>query len=111
MALIACYHCDLGHSLRPLRVMLRSKEKSIDRTLAWTITAITFFAMAITFPFLGMTSGGFERQTALLTGVQELYFQGMPGLSVLVMLTCVLIPLVQMLGLLYVFSRGVVSQI
>jgi paraquat-inducible protein A len=50
-----------------------------------------------------MESSGIERHTALLTGIQEIYNQGMVGLAFLVLITCVLAPLVQMLGLLYVF--------
>ncbi len=113
--LIACHECDLVHTipLMPDRaaarcvrcgsVLFRSKPDSINRTIAWTVAGMVLFLVAITFPFLGMKSGGIERHTALLTGIHEIYKQEMVGLAFLVMLTCVLAPLAQMLGLLYVF--------
>ena len=50
-----------------------------------------------------MKSGAIVQKSALLTGVRNLYQQGEAALAVLVLLTCVLIPLGQMCGLLYVF--------
>lgn len=115
MKSIACQKCDLVHQLPPLparatvlcvrcgSVIFRSKLNSINRTLAWTIAALVLFAVAATFPFLGIRSGGIERQTALLTGIREIYQQDMFGLATLVLLTCVVVPLMQLGGLLYVF--------
>lgn len=111
----ACHECDLvqsvpglsrGETARCLRcgsLLFRHKPDSIDRTLAWTLAGVVLFLVSISFPFLGMKSGGIERHTALLTGINEIYGQGMVGLAFLVLLTCVLVPLLQMLGLLYVF--------
>jgi paraquat-inducible protein A len=83
--------------------LFRTKIDSINRTLAWTVAGVVLYLVAVTFPFLGMESGGIERHTGLLTGIQEIYKQGMVGLAFLVLLTCVLAPLAQMLGLLYIF--------
>ena len=84
-------------------VLFRAKADSIDRTLAWTIAGLVLYAVAVTFPFLAMKSGSIIRETALLSGIQQLYDQGIIPLAMLVLLTCVLIPLIQMLGLLYIF--------
>ncbi len=116
MPLIACHQCDLVHQLPPLSgratarctrcraVLVRAKPNSIDRTLALLLAGVILFSVACSFPFLGLRSGGVMQETALLTGVKTLYQQGMPGLSVLVLMTCILIPLAQMLGLLYVLA-------
>jgi paraquat-inducible protein A len=112
---IACHECDLIHDIPPMpvraaascvrcgSVLLRSKPDSINRTIAWTIAGLILYAVAITFPFLAMKSGSIIQETGLLSGIQQLFKQGLFPLAILVLLTCVLIPLIQMLGLLYIF--------
>jgi paraquat-inducible protein A len=112
---IACHECDLVHDVPPMpvqasaycvrcgAVLFRSKANSIDRTLAWTIAGLVLYSVAISFPFLAMKSGSIVQETALLSGVKNLYQQDEWILSLLVLMTCVMIPLTQMLGLLYVF--------
>jgi paraquat-inducible protein A len=84
-------------------VLFRAKANSIDRTLAWTIAGLVLYTVAVTFPFLAMRSGSIVRETGLLSGIHQLYDQGIIPLATLVLLTCVLIPLIQMLSLLYIF--------
>ncbi len=115
MSQIACHKCDLVHDLPNMSegsaaycvrcgsVILRTKIDTVNRTLAWTISAFVLFLVAVTFPFLSINSGGIDRHTALLTGIREIHLQGMTSLSFLVLFTCVLAPILQMLGLLYVF--------
>ena len=112
---IACHECDLvqnapaipaGTTAKCLRcgsVLFRAKVDSIDRTIAWTIASLVLFGVAITFPFLAMKSGPIFQQTALLSGVHNLYLQGETVLASLVLLTCVVIPLLQMFILLFIF--------
>jgi paraquat-inducible protein A len=112
---IACHECDLIHDIpsMPNRaaavcvrcgcVLFRAKIDSIDRTLAWTFAGLVLYAVAVSFPFLAMKNGPISNETGLLTGIEFLYRQGIIPLAALVLLTCVLIPLIQMLGLLYVF--------
>lgn len=115
MQQIACHECDLVLTIPPLpagaaarcvrcgSVLYRSRVDSIDRTLAWTTAGLMLYVVAVTFPFLAMQSGAIVQRTGLLTGVNELFGQGIIPLATLVLLTCVLAPLIQMLGLLYVF--------
>ena len=112
---IACHECDLIHDIpsMPNRaaavcvrcgcVLFRAKTDSIDRTLAWTFSGLVLYAVAVSFPFLAMKNGPISNETGLLTGIEFLYRQGIIPLAALVLLTCVLIPLIQMLGLLYIF--------
>jgi paraquat-inducible protein A len=112
---IACHECDLIHDVpvMPSRaaavcvrcgcVMFRSQIDSIDRTLAWTFAGLVLYVVAVSFPFLAMKNGPIANDTGLLTGIEFLYRQGIIPLAALVLLTCVLIPLIQMLGLLYIF--------
>ncbi|MDX2478815.1 MAG: paraquat-inducible protein A [Desulfuromusa sp.] len=112
---IACHACDLIHDIPPMpsraaaccvrcgSVLFRAKPNSIDRTLAWTLAGLVLYAIAVSYPFLAMKIGSVVQQTSLLGGVQQLFNQGIIPLATLVLLTCVVIPLIQMLSLLYVF--------
>lgn len=112
---IACHECDLIHDIpaMPSRaaavcvrcgcVLFRAKTDSINRTLAWTFAGLVLYAVAVSFPFLAMKNGPIGNETGLLTGVELLYHQGVIPLAALVLLTCLLVPLLQMLSLLYIF--------
>ncbi|WP_459826296.1 paraquat-inducible protein A [Desulfomicrobium salsuginis] len=110
---VACQTCDLltrpsgavgTTSLCPRcgAVVHRQKSNSIDRPLAFALSGLILFAIALTHPFLAMKSGGFVQETTLLTGIFELWKQHLYGLGALVLLTCALIPLAQLTGLLYI---------
>lgn len=113
MRTLACHDCDLlicpseekgVTSLCPRcgAVLQRYKEDSIDRPLAFTFSGLFLFFIALTFPFLAMKSGGFVQETTLLTGIVNLWEQHLYGLATLVLFTCVVIPLFQLFGFLYV---------
>ena len=114
MILLACHECDLvleitqipertaAHCVRCDAVLFRARPDSVDRTSAFTLAGLFLFVVSCSFPFLAMKNAGIVQETALLTGVFNLYEQKMPALATLVLLTCVLVPLVQMLGLLYI---------
>ncbi|MBF0476783.1 MAG: paraquat-inducible protein A [Deltaproteobacteria bacterium] len=93
-AILLCVRCGaLLHRYRP---------NSIDRSLALALAAFILFTISNSFPFLTMKKSGIFQETTLLTGVQELWKQGLYELSLIVLLTCVLAPLIQMLGIFYV---------
>jgi len=111
---IACHECDLVHNIPPMPeraaarcircgcILFRSKPDSVNRTIAWTTAGLILYSVAVTYPFLAMKSGSIVQQTGLLSGIQQLYQQDLIPLATLVLLTCVLVPLLQMLGLLYI---------
>ena len=112
-SIIACHDCDLLYELPPLQegsvskcsrcgaVLQRHKRDSLNRTLAWTIAGLILFVVANAFPFLDLKKGDLIRQTTLITGVMELYKQGMRSVAVVVFLTSILFPAIQLAGLLY----------
>jgi paraquat-inducible protein A len=112
--MIACHECDLLHHVRPLpvgtqarctrcgAVLYRRRRNSLDRTLALNVAGLILFALANSFPFLAMKFEGQYQQIVLLTGIRELYRQGLPEIAVLVLLTTIISPLVQLTGLFYV---------
>jgi paraquat-inducible protein A len=110
---LACHNCDLlteisgpagSSSICPRcgAVLHRHRSDSIDRPLALALAALVLFVIALSNPFLAMKSGGFVQETTLLTGIVELWKQHLYGLGGLVLLTCVIIPLAQFIGLLYI---------
>jgi paraquat-inducible protein A len=113
--LIACHECDLLHHLAPVQegqmarcqrcgaVLYRHKRNSLERTLALAIAGLMLFGMANAFPFLAFKLEARVQQTTLISGIEQLYQQGMHGVAILVFLTTVAFPLLQLLGLLYVY--------
>lgn len=113
-ALTACHECDLIHRIQPLppggtakcsrcgAVLHSHKKNSLDRTLALTIAGLTLFALANAFPFLSMKIQAQVQESVLFTGILELYAEGRRAVSLLVLFTTIVAPLVQLLGLLYV---------
>jgi paraquat-inducible protein A len=110
----ACHECDLLYELSPRpegsvakcsrcgAVLQRHKRDSLDRTLAWAIAGLILFAVANTYPFLALKSEGLVHETTLITGVEQLYKQDMRSVAVLVFLTSILFPFLQLAGTLYV---------
>ncbi len=113
-AFIACHECDVIHCIKTLpgkgaahcircgAVLYKHIPDSLDRTLAFALAGLILFILANSFPFLGLKIGSQVRQTTLITGIYELYVQGSQVIAILVLLTTVLVPLIQMLCLLYI---------
>ena len=120
--LIACHDCDL------LQHIPRQRQGAVETVthaamqdgvttpavgfpaLALTFAGLVLFIVANSFPFLTFKMEGQETQTTLATGVIDLYQQGMWEIALLVLLTSMLVPLLQLLLLIYVllpikFSR------
>lgn len=112
--LIACHECDLllripaqpgGGVARCGRcnaLLHRNIPNSIERSLALTLAGLMLFVVANSFPFLAFKMQGLETETTLVTGVVDLYNQGMWEISLLVLLTTIVVPLLQLLALTYV---------
>jgi paraquat-inducible protein A len=111
---IACHECDVIHRIKPLpakgaavcircgAVLYKHKPNSLERTLAFAFAGLILFILANSFPFLGLKIGSQVRETTLITGIYELYVQGMQVIAILVLFTTVLVPFTQMLCLLYI---------
>jgi paraquat-inducible protein A len=113
-SLVACHECDLlqhiprqrqggkAYCRRCNAVLHRSVRDSLNRTLALTFAGLVLFIVANSYPFLSFKMQGQVTQTTLATGVIDLYRQGMWEISLLVLLTSMLVPLLQLLLLIYV---------
>ncbi len=113
-SLIACHDCDLLQKLPPLAmgvvvecqrcgaILRRTQANSLNRTLGWLTAGLVFYCVAVSFPFLAIQAKGISNETAMASGILLLYKQGMGGLGLVVLLTCLLFPLFTLLSLLYI---------
>lgn len=113
-AVVACHECDLLHQVHDLPpkgvakcrrcggTLYRDKPDSLDRALTMTITGLILYVVANSYPFLSFRLEALVQETTLVTGVKLLYQSGMWEIALLVALTAVILPLVQLLGMLYV---------
>ena len=113
-SLIACHECDLlqqspalpmGGTARCPRcgaVLYRRKRNSLNRVLALTIAGLPLFMVANVFPFLTFRLEARIQETTLITGIIELYNQGMWMVAGVVLLTSIVVPLLELIVMLYV---------
>ncbi len=113
-SVIACHECDLlqqsqslptGGTARCVRcgaVLYRRKRNSLDRVLALTVAGLILFIIANVYPFLTFRLEAQIQKTNLITGVIELYRQGMWIVAGVVLLTTILMPLLELTGMLFV---------
>jgi paraquat-inducible protein A len=114
LALAACHDCDWLHEIgavpdganaRCVRcgaVLHRRRDQGIERTLALALAAAVLFAVANAFPFLSFDMKGQVTETTLATGVKDLFAAGTWEIAILVALTTLVAPLLQITLLLYV---------
>ena len=112
-ALIACHDCDLLIRKQPLRygesatcvrcgaLLYRRRQNSLERTLTFALSALILFVLANVLPFLTFKIQGRVQESVLATGVKELYLQGMWELAAVVLAVSIVIPLIKILGWLY----------
>ena len=83
--------------------MHRGIENSVDRTLALTFAGLILFVVANAFPLLAFKLQGQETHATLISGVLDLYHGGKWEIALLVLLTTIVVPLVQLLLQLYIY--------
>ncbi len=115
MSLIACHECDLiqhridlpkngkAQCRRCGVVLYRFIPNSIDRTIALAISGLVLFVCANVFPFMAFEVSGRSTQATLFSGAVDLYMQQMWELALLVFVTCIGAPLMQLILMLYIF--------
>ena len=67
----------------------------------FTLAGLIFYILANVYPFMTFDLEGRTQENNLITGVKELYQHEMLGLSILVFLTSVLVPLLKLSGMAY----------
>ena len=111
--LVACHDCDLLHRKRPLQVgaharcircgafLYSYKPQTVEWTLALSLAALILFIVANVYPLLDFQFHSQTQKASIISGVQELYAQGMWELAAVVFTASILAPLLKILALLY----------
>jgi paraquat-inducible protein A len=111
--LIACHECDLLQRETALPLggvarcgrcgaeLYRSHPHSLERTMALTVGAIVLFVIANSFPIVGLQLDGQVIQTTLFNTVRTLWDQDMRSIAVLVFVTTIAMPAVQLSAIAY----------
>jgi paraquat-inducible protein A len=112
--IIACHECDLLQReirLPPGRVarcarcgakLYRTENRSIDHTLALTLTAAVLFILANTFPIIGLQIQTTRNDTSLINAVHTLWDQGMWPVAGLVFFTTFLAPAAALAAMIHI---------
>jgi paraquat-inducible protein A len=85
-------------------VLFRRRRQTVEITLALTLAAAILFIVANSFPFLSLEIQGQSTQTTLASGSRALWDQGRGAVAMLVFLTTILAPMVQISLMLYVLT-------
>jgi paraquat-inducible protein A len=123
---ILCSACDLAHRptnpvSEPTRCarcrapLQRPERAAIETAIALGVCAVVLLWLGNAYPLVTMYVSGSSRETTLMGAAQGLYGQNYKTLGVLVFLTTVVAPLVQVTTLLYVLiplwrKRGAFGQ-
>jgi paraquat-inducible protein A len=106
-ALVACPHCDLLQRLPDLppgasarcprcdKELWRYRVDPLDRTLALALAAAVLYVVANWVPMLGLTAVGHQASTTVVGGAQQLWKDGREIVAMLVLLTAVVAPALQ----------------
>ncbi len=96
----ACADCERCGTL-----LRRGRTAPLTRPLAYSLTALSFFVLAATLPFMTVSAAGRESMNTLLTGPEQLEYAGYPPLALVVLAFSVVVPLVK-IGIMLVVLLG-----
>ena len=111
---IACAECDALHQVVELprgnkaqcfrcgSELYRKVNNSLDKVVAFSLSALAMFVLSHLFPFLSMQMGGRTEQNILISATVELANQGFWELAILVFTTSIFFPFLVIFGMLYV---------
>ncbi len=112
--LVSCEYCDLlqrvvtlppGGKARCSRcggVFYQNLPNALEHALAFTLAGLFLYVVANVFPFLRVSLEGQVQTNTIAAGVVDLWNAGFPALAGLILLTSIVAPLLQLLGMLYV---------
>ena len=111
--LIVCDQCDLllqevaldagGKSVcvRCGTILYRLQSDGLRRSLVFALTAAALFLVANAFPIVTINTQGLTNSATLLDAAQRLIGDGIPSIAVLVFATTFLMPLLEIMALIY----------
>lgn len=111
--LLACPECDAVQRPVPLERggcaqcvrcgadLERNKPDSLDRTLAFVLAAAILFAIANAYPLMSLDAQGMRSSATLFDTSRELYEEGMWSVALLVLMTALVVPAMELAAFLY----------
>lgn len=111
--IISCHECDYLHRYVPVppgakasceycgSLLYKHLPNSLNRALALYLSALILFLVANLFPFLSLTLGGRVVDNILISGGWAMYEMGMGELGLLIFLTSIGFPMLNIMGMLY----------
>lgn len=111
--LIACGECDLlqrepqlppgglAECARCGATLFRERPASLDHTLAYAVAAAIVFLLANYYPLMELDAKGIRSSAHLVDTAWRLHEHGMTSVAILVLMTVVVIPGMQLAALLY----------
>jgi paraquat-inducible protein A len=111
--LTACPECDLlqrepalppgglAECARCGARLFRERPTSLDHTLAYATGAAVLFILANSFVLIGLDARGIERTAYLFDTAWALHEHGMTSVAILVFMTVIMVPAMQLTALLY----------
>jgi paraquat-inducible protein A len=112
--IVTCSTCGLRQRVVPLRqgaisvccncgsVVDRGRDNAVARTAALTLAALILYVPANVYPVLTMSYYGAYSESTVWDGCVQLFHNGQWPVAVVVFLASILIPLLKLLGLLYI---------
>lgn len=113
MVLVSCRNChkiyekedystfkctSCGHKVR------RRVKNSLQTSLALVIAALLLFIPAMIYPMMEVTQFGVEQGSTIIEGVISFLDYGDYFIAIVILTASVIIPLIKLLGLLFIFS-------
>jgi paraquat-inducible protein A len=114
LSIIACQDCDLlqrkvslpqrgiGRCRRCGAVLYRDYLPGPDRSLAFTLAALILFVIANAYPILSLEVQGNRQAASLYDAAHTLWIQGREEVALLVALTAIVTPAVEIALLIYI---------
>lgn len=114
--LIACRECDLlqrecelphhriAECARCGAELYREKPNSLDHTLAFVVGAALLFLVANAFPVLSLEASGVRTTTTVLGAAQALYDDNERIVAILVFMTTMLLPGIEIAAMIYMLG-------
>ena len=115
-AIIACQSCGLAQRLEPLRpgmvaecarcgsIFATQRWHSLRRTAAFSLAALVLYVPANTYPILRMSFQGVFTENTVWGGCVQLFQDGEWLVAGIVFLASMLIPILKLLGLLFLVT-------
>ena len=98
------FKCDkCGHSVR------KRVKNSLQTSLALIITALLLFIPAMIYPMMEVTQLGVEEGSTIIAGVIAFLSHGDYFIAFVILTASVIIPLIKLIGLLFIFSTLIID--